>query len=175
MFDEQLLESVARLPAGSLETVVWRHTFGDNDPQRANIGGARWNPRGVDAIYASLERQTSIAEGEYRVQLEPLRPRIRRSVHKMEVRLARVLDLTGKPSLDAVGLTRQDLASTDMERTQAVGWAAERLGCDGLLVPSVRGEGGTNLVIFPNRMEPSGLLDTVLTETIFEPVDRPRA
>lgn len=168
VFPPELLDAIERLPARPLEATVWRHTFGDNDPEQANTGGARWNPRGVDALYASLERDIAIAEGDFRVQLEPLRPRAKRVVHGMRARLASVVDLTDDATLASVGLSRADLADLRMEKTRAVGGAAEWLGRDGMLVPSLRAK-GTNLVIFPKQMTPDCLFERESSEVIFQP------
>jgi RES domain-containing protein len=166
--DQDLLDAIAALPTIEFEGVTWRHMFGDNPPELANTGGARWNPQGVDAIYASLERETAIAEGEYRVELEPIRPRAKRTVYRLSVRLASVVDLTDPEVRRRLGLDYADLADPDMAKTSAVGGAVEWLGHDGMLVPSIRAD-GTNLVIFPNRMEErNGRLDRVDSELIFE-------
>jgi RES domain-containing protein len=85
--DQRLLDAVAALPTTKFESQAWRHMFGDNPPELANTGGARWNPAGVDALYASLDRETAIAEGDFRVQLEPNRPRAKRTVYRLSVRL----------------------------------------------------------------------------------------
>lgn len=167
--DQRLLDAVAVLPTATFEGRVWRHMFGDNPPELANTGGARWNPAGVDAVYTSIERETAIAEGDYRVQLEPIRPRAKRTVYQMRVRLAAVVDLTDAAVRHRLGLVDADLADMSMVKTAAVGGAVEWLGYDGMLVPSIRGN-GANLVIFPNRMEErDGRLDRVDSEVIFDP------
>lgn len=140
--------------------------FADYPPELANTGGARWNPPGVDAIYASLERETALAEGEHRLQAEPIRPRAKRTLYVLHVRLAAVIDLRDDLARHKLGLSEEDLADNDMARTAQVGGAVEWLGSDGLLVPSVRAL-GTNLVIYPNRME-DGLLDREGSEVINE-------
>lgn len=167
--DQRLLDAVAGLPTTTFEGRVWRHMFGDNPPELANTGGARWNPAGVDAIYTSIERDTAIAEGDYRVQLEPVRPRVKRTVYQLSVRLAAVVDLTDAGMRDRLGLVDAHLSDPSMAKTAAVGGAVEWLGYDGMLIPSIRGE-GANLVIFPNRMEErDSRLDRIASEVIFDP------
>jgi RES domain-containing protein len=167
--DQRLLDAVAALPTTKFEGQAWRHMFGDNPPELANTGGARWNPAGVDALYASLERETAIAEGDFRVQLEPIRPRAKRTVYRLSVRLAAVVDLTNPAVRLGLGLTDADLADLAMTKTAAVGGAVEWLGYDGVLVPSIRTD-GVNLVIFPNRMEErDGRFDRIDAEVIFDP------
>ncbi len=167
--DQDLLDAIAALPVIGFDGGTWRHMFGDNPPELANTGGARWNPPGVDAIYSSLERETAIAEGDYRLQLEPIRPRAKRTVYRLTVRLASVVDLRSPEVRRRLGLSDADLADLTMSKTSAVGGAVEWLGHDGMLVPSMRAE-GTNLVIFPNRMEErDGRLDRIDSDVIFEP------
>jgi len=166
--DQQLLDAVAVLPTTEFKGEAWRHMFGDNPPELANTGGARWNPAGVDAIYASLERETAIAEGDFRVQLEPIRPRARRTVYRLNVHLTAVVDLTSPDARRRLGLSDADLADLTLTKTAAVGGAVEWLGYDGILVPSIRAD-GVNLVVFPNRMEErDGRLDRIDAEVIFD-------
>lgn len=168
VFDPDLLDAIEGLGASDLHRHVWRHTFGDYGPEQANTGGARWNPRGVDAIYASLERDTAIAEGTFRLELEPLRPRAKRTVYSLNVTLASVVDLREPGALAVVGVTHADLVDFGMRKTQLVGGAVEWLGHDGLLVPSARAP-GDNLVIFPNQMEADGAITRAGAEVIFDP------
>jgi len=171
VFAPDLLDAIERAPVRRLETVVWRHTFGSNPPEQANTGGARWNPPGVDALYASLERRVAIAEGDYRLSLEPLRPSVRRSLHQVSLRLESVIDLSTPETLASVGLAEQDIADLPIGRSQEVGGAVEWLQHDGLLVPSARAN-GLNIVVFPTQMQSSGRFEVITTEIIFEPPPR---
>jgi RES domain-containing protein len=67
--------------------------FADYPPDRENTLGARWNPPGVPAIYTSLSRDGVVAEAEYQLSMEPLRPKVRRTVYELSVRLSSVLDI----------------------------------------------------------------------------------
>lgn len=168
-FDQELLDAIAALRPITFEGTVWRHMFGDNPPELANTGGARWNPPGVDAIYTSLERGTAIAEGDYRLGIESIRPRVKRTVYQMNVSLASVVDLADAIARRRVGLAEADLSAPGMAKTSIVGGAVDWLGHDGLLVRSVRAD-GVNLVVFPNRMEErSGRLTRGEMQVIYEP------
>lgn len=59
-----------------------------------------------------------------------------------------MLDLSDAGRLAAVGITDEDLQADSFEPCQKVGSAVAWIGHDGLLVPSARREGGTNLVIY---------------------------
>lgn len=127
---------------------VYRHMFGSHPPARGNTTGARWNDTNVQAIYTSCERETALAEAEYYIAVQPLRPRAKRTLYTINVSLQNVLDLTATGLLDRLGITADVLSGTDHTPCRTVGGAVSWLGHDGLLVPSVRRAGGTNLVIY---------------------------
>ena len=150
VYDPALLDAIEGLGAGPFDAIVWRHMFNDYDPARANTRGARWNPAGVAAIYASLERQTALAEADYAISSQPIRPRASRSVYQIRVRLERVVDLTDRAMLVPLGVGASELEDVEQGPCRAIGGAAHWLDRDGLLVPSARSD-GTNLVLFPDR------------------------
>lgn len=148
--DRELLEQLDKLPAAPWQGIVYRHMFADYSPDRENTRGARWNPPGTPAIYTSVERALALAEAEYQIGLQPVRPRVRRTIYGIAVTLGSALDLTDRAALACLGVGEAELESLDHTACQRIGGAVEWLGHDGLLVPSARGP-GTNLVIFPNQ------------------------
>ena len=140
-----LLQSAA---VSAWEGLVYRHMFASQPPSRANTGGARWNEPNLAAIYTSCERDTALAEAEYYISLQPLRPRARRTLFTLHVALRNVVDLTVGDLLPRLGITNDVLVSDDQTPCRTVGAAVNWLGHDGLLVPSARRVGGTNLVIY---------------------------
>ena len=72
MYTPELLDLLEGLGTTPWAGEVYRHMFADYPPTRINTSGARWNPPGDSAIYASLERNTAIAEGEHALAIEPL-------------------------------------------------------------------------------------------------------
>lgn len=107
---------------------VYRHMFADYRPDRENTLGARWNPPGVPAIYTSLSRDTVLAEVEHQLNLEPLRPSVRRTLYKIEIALSSVLDLSSWTILEALSLSPEGLASIDHAACRKIGGAVEGLG-----------------------------------------------
>jgi RES domain-containing protein len=101
--------------------------------------------------------------------MEPLRPSVRRTLYKIEIALSSVLDLSSWTTLEALGLSLEDFAGIDHAPCQKIGGAVERLEHDGLLVPSARLTGGTNLVIYPNRQTPQYRFSVTDAEIIFDP------
>jgi RES domain-containing protein len=148
VYDPALLDALERLDAEPWEGSVFRHVLGDNEPDRPNVRGARWNPPEVSALYVSLDQETAKAEGDRIIEVQPIPPRAKRTIFERGLRLDRLLDLSDMADLEAVGLTEEDLRADSFERCQEVGGAVAWIGHDGLLVPSVRRDGGRNLVVF---------------------------
>lgn len=143
-----LLDALERLKTKSWQGRVFRHMLGSASPELANVRGARWNPPGTSALYTSLAEATAKAEGDHLVAMQPVPPRAPRTIYELEIAVANLLDLTDTARLAAIGVAEGDLDSIPWEPCQRVGGAVAWLGHDGLLIPSVRGSGGSNLVIF---------------------------
>jgi RES domain-containing protein len=122
--------------------------FGTSAPSRSNTSGARWNGPPLEAIYASRERETALAEAEYYISLQPLRPEAKRKLYTIRIALNSVIDLSVPGVLAQVGIDDAVLRGTDHGRCRLIGSAVNWLGHDGLLVPSARRDDGTNLVIY---------------------------
>lgn len=152
VYEPELLDFLQGLPELPWEGIVYRHMLNDYPPDRANTRGARWNPPDVAAIYASLNRDTALAEGEHRLSLEPFRPRVRRFIYRVRLRLTSVLDLSSPEDLARAGLSIPRLRADDFSACQAVGGAVAWLKHDGLIIPSVRSE-GRNIVIYPSSRD----------------------
>lgn len=163
--DPILLDKLQSLEFGPWAGVAYRHMFGTNDPLSENSRGARWNPPEVPAIYASLERDTAMAEAEYQISQQPIRPRIKRIMYTVNVSLGSVLHLVSPESMATLGVPGENIARIDWTFCQPVGGAVEWLGHDGLMVSSARAE-GINLVIYPNQFRQESLLDVIGSEDI---------
>jgi RES domain-containing protein len=117
------------------------------------IHGARWNPPGLDALYAAFDTANIRAElvrgAERRRQPEQARYPI--ALVQIEV-TARVVDLTSAERLEELGVAIPFSILTPVKETQRVGAAAAKLGLGGLIVPSVVAR-GDNVVLFPDNLE----------------------
>jgi RES domain-containing protein len=162
-----LLNALEAIQHQPWEGFVWRHMFADNPPTRINDKGARWNPPGVPAIYCSLDRATALAEGDYAVSVQSLRPTAKRTIYKLRVSLKRVLDLSPSPILRELGLRKHELSSTDHSACRRIGGAVEWLEHDGMIVPSARSS-GRNLVIFQRHQSAEADFEIVAAEVIKE-------
>jgi RES domain-containing protein len=146
--DPDLLDRLSRLEAHAWSGTVWRHTLADNPPDKTNTRGARWNPPGVEALYASLDRSTAVAEGDHLIETQSLPLKAKRTVHRLDVQLKCVLDLSDPRLLVSLGVDEQALAGDDTARCQAVGGAAAFLHSDGIIVPSARHPGHNLVILF---------------------------
>jgi RES domain-containing protein len=131
----------------------------------AGASAGRCNPPGVSRVYMSLERKTAQVEYEQFVKKEGLDPDLSDSYSfTADIKLARVLDLRSDPTLTVVGLIATDIEEEWEEdplcprmsptRLQSVGyWISQSYGnFSGIILPSVRGPSGNNIVIFKERV-----------------------
>lgn len=160
VFDRETIQALEQFTSASWTGIVFRHMFAAFPPERENVRGARWNPPQTPAIYTSLTRETAIAEADYYIGLQPIRPSARRIVYRIKVTLNSVLDLSDCRTLSKLGLNDDSLASMDHSDCRMIGGAVEWLEHDGLLVPSARAV-AVNLVIFPNRKKPDYQFDVI--------------
>jgi RES domain-containing protein len=152
--DPALLDALEHLETKRWRSRVFRHMLGSAPPERANRGGARWNPPEVAALYTSTTAETAKAEGDHLIASQSVPPRASRTIYELEVVIANLLDLTNDADLAAVGIDEDDLDAIPWESCQRIGGAVAWLEHDGLLVPSIRDSGGTNLVIFTSNQPP---------------------
>lgn len=170
IYPPDMLDILQSAAVSAWSGTVYRHMFGPNEPAHANTHGARWNDSGLAAIYASCERETALAEAEYYISLQPLRPKAKRTLYTIRVSLKNVIDLSAPDVLPALGITDAVLAGPDHGPCRTIGGAVNWLGHDGLLVPSARRRGGTNLVIY--QQDPSATEFDVINSEVIAPDDR---
>jgi len=165
LHEPALLDALEQLGRESLsEVTVWRHMFNDNPPGLSNTRGARWNPPGLAAIYASEERETALAEGQHLIDSQPLRPRARRYLYKLRVSASKALRIRTS-DLASLGLSEENLRSPDFEPCQRVAAHAAFLGYDALIVPSARAD-GTNVVMFVNELDADAVFERLGVEEV---------
>lgn len=153
-FAPELLDKLQGLEPREWQGAVFRHMFAHYPPTLENTRGARWNPPGTAAIYTSLERHTSLAEAEHSISLQPLPPKTRRTIYRIGVKLQNILDLRSEEILGGLGVDSEERSGVGHSTCREVGGAVAWLGHDGLLVPSARTKGGSNLVIYPASQGP---------------------
>ena len=163
--NRELIGALSRVQPKQWAGTVFRHMFAGFLPERENRSGARWNPPETPAIYASLDRATALAEAEYYINLQPLKPNAQRLLYRISVTLSSVLDLSDWELLRTLGVEKAGFATTDYSACQKVGGVVEWLRHDGMLIPSARKD-GINLVIFPNQRKPDYHFEVIGSEEI---------
>jgi RES domain-containing protein len=171
IYRPEMLDLLQSAAVPEWEGTVYRHMFGPQPPARANTGGARWNEPNLAAIYTSCERETALAEAEYYISLQPLRPRARRTLFTIHVSLRKVIDLTPSGLLARLDIPDNVLAAMDHTPCRTIGAAVNWLGYIGLLVPSARRRGGTNLVIY--QQDPPDESFAIIDKEEIAPDERP--
>jgi len=140
----------------------------------AGTGAGRCNPKGVQRLYMSIERETAIAEFNYYEEKAGLDPQVSDWYSfAARVRLARVLDLRQAKTRSHVGLTLKEICeewesdplhpSIDPTRLQAIGyWISKGYGnFSAIVCRSARRKTGHNIVIFAGRVTSPDLVDPI--------------
>jgi len=154
----------------TLRRVAFRHTSPGRDPL-SGIGaqrfGGRWNrPGGSAAIYLADSVQTCVAEfrrtadgqGRGAASLLP------RELHRIALDGIEVVDLAAVGTLEAAGISAEDIAGSDWAKCQQRGEAVAVAGHPGLRAPSATGLGHV-IVLFEARV-PSTRVRVVTTEQL---------
>ena len=147
---------------------AWRVVGSRRDPMRGSTANGRWGAPGeFEVLYTACDREGALAEIGYRMSLEPIWPgKINHELHRVEVALDRVLDLTDFSLLAKFGIHEESFAGHRYDAEQAVSAAARFLEFQAIRVPNARYL-GNNLVVYPDLV---GALNG-LTHVGSEPVD----
>jgi RES domain-containing protein len=144
----------------------------------ASEKGGRWNPRGIQTLYASTTPVTAAYESyqsfsDFGFSPSSIRPRV---FCGAEVRLQALLDMTDSGIRRRLGFTLEEILDEDWQTiqregdeswTQAAGRGAYEAGFEGLLVPSARHRpGGVNIVIFPENLRTGSRIDILGKEDL---------
>jgi len=166
IFGEEILHALENVSPRAWEGEVWRYVPALSNPILPNTTGARWNPRDTAALYTSLEKETVLAELDYMraIQTPPLRRSVFR-LHRIHLRVNRMLDLRDRNVLEVMGIRKAELTGDDHIHCQKAGGAAAWLGFDSILVPSARFE-GDNLVVFVDEQNPGALLEVAESQDV---------
>jgi len=114
------------------------------DAHAGNIAADhRYSGPGLGAIYGATAPETALAEIEHYGLTAG-----RVSVSK-QVSLGNVLDLTNSGVRGELGVTLEQITGDSYATTHQLGNLARSNGYNGILAPSARYPGGSNLVIFP--------------------------
>jgi hypothetical protein len=166
--DREMLDMLETLDPRPFVGDGWRVVRTGRDPLRGSTANGRWGASGeFEVLYTACDRAGALAEIGYRMSLEPIWPsNIHHEIHRVEVALGRVLDLTDFRLLAQLGVHEDSYENHRYDAEQAVSAAARFLEVQAILVPNAR-YSGNNLVVYPD-------LDGALSSLIHagrEPVD----
>lgn len=133
---------------------LWRTSSPNRDPLLGGTGGGRWSvPGSTEALYTSLEANTSLSELYYHLSTAPVFSSMPVQLCEIRANKLSVLDLRDGGLLKNLGI--DDPASTSsqyLDKSRAIGAIAEFLEFHGIIVPSVR-TNGDNLVLYPGNLD----------------------
>jgi RES domain-containing protein len=152
--DRAILDALEGFEPEAIEKTVWRVTRKGRDPLRGAVANGRWNSVGeFEVLYTSFAPEGALAEVGYRLSIEPIWPsRLQHEIHAIAVKATRVLKLDDLKLLEKLGVDIDHFESFEYGATQAIAAAAHFLEFDAIFVPSARYP-GSNLVVFPDRLE----------------------
>ena len=175
----ELFELIAELypDASGFDDVIVRNVgakYADKNNFYSGAGasktGGRWNPKGIPAIYASLDVETATLEAYqdfiYRgFPMSAIKPRVTAAAR---AKLTKVLDLTNRTVLKHIGFKTKDLIEEDWRGlqkarveswTQAIGRGCYVAKFQAMIVPSARRKQGKNIVIFQRWLTKTRRID----------------
>jgi RES domain-containing protein len=165
-FSRRLNESLFQPYKGTIYRLT---TLKYRDPRAILLGegsyrnGGRWNAiESFRAVYGSTDAVVALAEQQASAQYAnlPYPFRETRLVVAVDVDLWRVVDLTNAETLEALGISEEELRREDWRKvqeqgfesyTQALGRALFEAKAEGLITRSARVEHGTNIAFFPEN------------------------
>lgn len=142
----------------------------------AERNGGRWNARGIRAVYMSLDPVTATEESyqEFiRFGLKyDIRPRVMAGAN---LKLSCLLDLTDAKVRRKLRFSLKELKEEDWRAiqdagdeawTQAIGRGCRLAGFEGLIAPSARHLGGSNVVVFPDKLADDSYIEPMAPEEL---------
>ncbi|MDQ6948132.1 MAG: RES family NAD+ phosphorylase [Actinomycetota bacterium] len=153
-YDRNLLSRIEQAETLEFHGAAWRVTYLGFPPSRANILGARWNPKDVGALYLSTTLECALAEFDYRHRAQPIPPPLDWQSHEFRVDLTRVVDFSNMTQLKKLGLEveRAPEGLAGYGPFQSIGGGAALLHFEAMIVPSLRFK-GLNIVVFTANVE----------------------
>lgn len=152
----EILDVLDQLDSIEYTGILWRTTWIKRDPLLGGTSGGRWSPsKKFEALYTSLEKNSSIAELHYHLSQAPVFSSCGVLIWNLKAKNLNLLDLTSSKVLADLKLSEKT-GKGFISQSQKIGAAACFLGFQGILVPSYRAS-GNNCVIFTESIEVSQL------------------
>lgn len=144
---QALLDAIETETPTDLRAQLWRVVTDGRDPLSAGRAGGRWDDGSFDVLYTSSKRDGALAEAWFHaVRGQPIPPsKPVKRIHRLEVELTRVLDLSGEGRLAALGVDMQQYGQLsyvqrggEYPTTQQIGEVAFFYEYEAIIVPNAR-------------------------------------
>jgi RES domain-containing protein len=153
--DLRLLDALDAQKRETFALPVWRVVRAGRDPLAGVPSRSRWCDDTFEVIYASLSRDTAIAEIYALLSMQPVLPtKVDFVAHNICINCTKVARLDTFDRLALFGIDKNSYAERNYTQSQAIADGAYFLGFDSLIVPSARHE-GQNVVYFSDHISPS--------------------
>jgi len=131
--------------------------------------GGRWSPVGIAVVYSSLTPEVAMAETlannrYYEIAIEDSMPR---TFVAIMVSLRSIVDLRVGAVRQSIRVSLDRTMTVDWRRevregripiTQLIGRASFEIGFEGIIVPSVADPTGSNLLVYPEKLQLGSVL-----------------
>lgn len=165
IIDPRIVDLLEGFGADAWQGHVWRHVFHGRDPLAPSHAGGRWAPRSqFGVLYTSVLREGAIAEAAHLIAQYTIPPSVTRVVCKIDVTLARVIDLTSDDRLAQLGVDRITYPQS-WGPCPDIGAASNFLGFQGILAPNARFD-CDNLIVLTDRIDTGTALEVVREERL---------
>lgn len=152
-----LISRASPLTGDFFRSVAFRHIHPDDvvSGQGTRLHGGRFVPRGVPAVYASLEEETALREATGRKNLISGRSHIDlrdypRMTYVLRIATQRNLDLSLPVPPELENLLTRSLRPGSHSVSQALGAICIEAGIESVVFPSATGSGRNVVVYLPN-------------------------
>lgn len=164
--DRQLLEKLSAFTAVTFEGEVFRATRRSLNPLAASTAGGRWMRPGETAtLYTSVEADGALAEIAFHWgQMTPI-PSKPAVLHRIRLKARKSLRLA-RADLATLGVDWNRYGTYGYERTQLIGAAVARLGCDGFIAPSARWSCENVMVFLANQSGEAEIAELVDSQEV---------
>jgi len=158
-----LLDAIEAETPTRLAGTVWRVVTDGFDPLRPGRAGGRWDDGTFDVLYTSSEPDGALAEAWFHVSRgQPVIPsKISKRLHRIEVGLDRVIDLSTAGKLAALGMNMANygrLSYVQREQEyptpQQIAEIAFFYEFEAIIVPNARWP-TSNVVVLTENVRPS--------------------
>jgi hypothetical protein len=151
--DHQLLDALGTLEPEPFEGRAWRAVRDGRRPLEGSSARGRWSPGHFDVVYTSLDPDGARAELYFHLTRQPAFPsQLRYWLYELNLKTKETLRLANTEALLGLGIEEARYRELLYDRTQAISDAAQFMGFDRLIVPSVRWD-CLNLVLFVDSVD----------------------